>query len=85
MNCTDKLRQTDERVTIGGCKISLLLFEYDLVLLASFEFGLQHALNGFASARDIAGMKISTSKTEILHLSRNSVQCSLQVGGMSLQ
>ena len=30
-------------------------------------------------------MKISTSKTEVLHLSRNPVQCSLQVGGVSLK
>ena len=46
-----------------------------LVLLASFESGLQHALNGFAAAGEIAGMKISTSTTEFLHLSRISVQC----------
>ena len=30
-------------------------------------------------------MKISTSKTEVLHLSRNPVQCSLQVGSVSLK
>ena len=30
-------------------------------------------------------MKISTSKTEVLHLSKNSVQCSLLVGGVSLK
>ena len=30
-------------------------------------------------------MKISTSKTEVLHLSRNLVQCSLHVGGVSLK
>ena len=30
-------------------------------------------------------MKISTSKTEVLHFSRNPVQCSLQVGGASLK
>ena len=39
----------------------------------------------FAAACDIARMKISTSKTEVLHLPRNSVQCSLQVGGVSLK
>ena len=32
-----------------------------------------------------AGMKMSTSKTDVLHLSRNLVQCSLQVGGVSLK
>ena len=30
-------------------------------------------------------MKISTSKTEVLHISRNLVSCSLQVGGISLK
>ena len=81
----DKLSQTNECVTIGICKISLLLFVIDLILLASFESGLQYALNGFAAACNIAGMKISTSKTEVLRLSRNAAQCSLQVGGASLK
>ena len=76
----DGQSRTDECVTIRRCKIGRLLFEDDLVLLASTEFGLQHALNGFAAACDIAGTKISTSKTEVHHLSRNLVQCSLQVG-----
>ena len=62
----DKLSRTDECVTIGRCKISRLLFADDLVLLASSESGLQHALNGSAATCDIAGVKISTSKTEIL-------------------
>ena len=81
----DKLSQTDECVTIGRCKISRLLFADDLVLLAFAESGLQHALNGFADACDIAGMKISTPKTEVLHLSRNPIQCSLLVGGVLLK
>ena len=73
MNWIDKLSQTDECVTIGRCKIRGLLFRDDLVLLASLESGLQYALNGFSAACDIAGMKISTSKTKILRLSRNPV------------
>ena len=56
---------TDECVTIGRCKISGLLFADDLVFMASSESGLQHAFNGFAAASDIAGIKISTFKTEI--------------------
>jgi len=36
-------------------------------------------------ACDNAGMKISTTKTEVLHLSRNPDQCSLQVNGASLK
>ena len=85
MNRMDKLSRTDECVTIVRYKISRLRFADDLVLLASSESGLQHALNGFAAASDIAGMKISTSKTEVLYLSRNPVQSFLQVGGVSLK
>jgi len=39
----------------------------------------------FAATCDNAEMKISTSKIEILHLSRNPDQCSLQVRGASLK
>ena len=85
MNWMDKLSRTNECVTIGRCKITKLLFSDDLVLLASSESGLQSALNVFAAACDIAGMKISTSKTEVLHLSRYPVQCSQQVGCVSLK
>ena len=70
----DKLSRTNECATIGRCKISRLLFADDLVLLASAESGIQHALKGFAVACEIAGMKISISKSEILHLWRNPVQ-----------
>ena len=71
--------------TVLCCEISRLLFADNLVLLASYESGLKHALNGFAAACDIVGIKISTSKTENLHLLRNSVQSFLQVGGVSLK
>ena len=46
---------------------------------------MQRTLNGFATLCDIVGMKISTSKTEVLHLPRNLVQCSLQVGDASIK
>ena len=52
-----------------------LLFADDLVLLVSTEPGLQRALNRFADACDTAGMKTSTAKTAIFHLSRNPDQC----------
>ena len=81
----DNLSQTDESVTIGRCKTSRLLFADNLVLLASFESGLQHTFNRFAVACDIAGIKISTFKTEVFHLSRNSVKLYLLVGGVSLK
>ena len=74
MNWIDKCSQADECATIGNCKISRLLFADDLVLLSSTESGLQRALNSFADACNTAGMKISTAKTEVLHLSRNPDQ-----------
>jgi len=43
------------------------------------------ALNDFAAVCDNAGMKISSTKTEVLHLSRNPDQYSLQVSGASLK
>ena len=85
MNWIDKCSQADECATIGNCKISRLLFADDLVLLPSIEFGLQLALDSFADACNTAGMKISTTKTEVLHLSRNPDQCLLQVNGASLK
>ena len=85
MNWIDKCSQADECATIGNCKISRLLFANDLVLLSSTESGLQRALNSFADACNTAGMKISTVKTEVLHLSRNPDQCVLQVNGATLK
>ena len=81
----DKCSQADECATIGNCKISRLLFADDLVLLSSTESGLQRALNSFADACNTAGMKISTAKNEVLHLSRNPDQCVLQVNGATLK
>ena len=85
INWMDKLSQIDECVTIGRCKIGRLLFVNDVVLLVSSEFGLQHALHGFAAAYDINRMKISISKTEVLHVLKNPVQYSLRIGGVSLK
>ena len=62
MNWKDKLRQP---MSVSGPKHAKLV---SCFLLASLETGLQHALNGFAAACDIAGMKFSTSKTQVLHL-----------------
>ena len=85
MNWIDKCSQADEYVTIDSWKISCLLFADDLVLLSSTESGLQRALNSFADACNTAWMKISTAKTEVLHLSRNPDQCVLQVNGATLK
>ena len=85
MNWINKCSQADECATIRNCKISRLLFADNLVLLSSAESGLQRALNSFADACNTAGMKISTAKTEVLHLSRNPDQCVLQVNGATLK
>ena len=52
---------------------------------SSPESGLQRALNSVADACDTAGMKISTAKSEVLHLSRNPERCVLQVKGVTLK
>ena len=62
-----------------------LVFADDLVLLTFSESALQQLLNGFATACDIAGMRISTFKTEVMRITRNPLQSSLQVGGISLK
>ena len=85
MNWIDKCSQADEYATIENCKISRLLLADDLVLLSFSESGLQRALNSFADACNTAGMKISTTKTEVLHLSRNPDQYVLQVNGATLK
>ena len=85
MNWIDKCSQADEYATTANYKIIHLLFTDDLVLLSSTESGLQHALNSFADACNTAGTKISTAKTEVLHLSRNPDQCVLQVNGATLK
>ena len=56
-----------------------------ICLLSSTESGLQRALNSFADASDTTGMKTSMAKTELLHLSRNPDQYSLQVNGATLK
>ena len=85
MNWIDKCSQAGECATIRNCKISRLLCAYDLVLLSSTESGLQHTLYSSADACKTARMKISTAKTEVLHLSRNPDQCVLQVNGATLK
>ena len=85
MNWIDKCSQADECAVIGNCKLTCLLFADDLVLLSSTECGLQRALNSFADACNTAGMKISTAKTEVLYLSRNSDLRVLQVNRATLK
>ena len=72
-------------VKIGECTVQRLLFADDLVLLDSTQNGLQQALDRFSDACSVAGMKISTTKTETMCLSRQPKQCSLQIDGVPLK
>ena len=85
MNWIDKCSLADECASTVNCKISRRLFPDGMVLLSSTESGLQRALNSFADACNTVGMKISTAKTEVLHVSRNPDQCALQVNGATLK
>ena len=69
-------------VKIGDCTKQRLLFADDLVLLDYIQNGLQLALDRFSDACSVAGMKISTIKTETMCLSRKPKQCSLQIDGV---
>ena len=70
---------------LGAAGSIHLLFADGLVLLSSSQKGLQHAFNRLSAAYNLAGMKISIKKTEVLWLSRKPRQCTLQVNGNTLQ
>ena len=55
------------------------------MLLHSTQNGLQQALDEFSVASFVAGMKISTTKTETMCLSRQPKQCSLQIDVVPLK
>ncbi|XP_068187802.1 insulin receptor substrate 1-B [Antennarius striatus] len=69
--------QGPEGVRFGDHRISSLLFEDDVVLLASLNLDLQRALERFAAECDASGMRISTSKSEAMVLDRKRVVCPL--------
>ncbi|KAI3371667.1 hypothetical protein L3Q82_024232, partial [Scortum barcoo] len=69
-----------EGVRFGDLRIPSLLFADDVVLLASSSSGLQLSLGRFAAEYEAAGMRISTSKSEAMVLSRKGVYCPLRVG-----
>ncbi|KAI3368412.1 hypothetical protein L3Q82_025369 [Scortum barcoo] len=76
--------QGPEGVRFGNHRISSLLFADDVVLLASSSQDLQHVLGRFAAECEatLAGMRISTSKSEAMVLDRKRVaKCPLQVSG----
>ena len=64
-----KKNESCGEVKIGDCTVRRLLFADDLVLLDSTQNGLQQALDRFSDGCSVAGMKISTTKTETMCLS----------------
>ena len=68
----------------GELRTASLLFADDVVLMASSACDLQHSLDRFASECEAAGMRVSTSKSEAMVLSRKPVDCQLQVLGEPL-
>uniref|UniRef100_A0A3B3QGI4 Reverse transcriptase domain-containing protein n=1 Tax=Paramormyrops kingsleyae TaxID=1676925 RepID=A0A3B3QGI4_9TELE len=69
-----------EGVQFGDLRIRSLIFADDVVLLASSDRDLRLSLEQFAVECEAAEMKISTSKSETMVLSRKRVACSLRVG-----
>uniref|UniRef100_A0A3P8SLN3 Reverse transcriptase domain-containing protein n=1 Tax=Amphiprion percula TaxID=161767 RepID=A0A3P8SLN3_AMPPE len=68
-----------EGVRFGDLRIPSLLFADDVVLLASSCQDLQLSLDRFAAECEAVGMRISTSKSESMVLSRKRVECTLRV------
>ena len=68
-----------EGLQVGDLKIASLLFADDVVLMASSAVDLQHSLDQFVAECEAAGMRISTSKSEAMVLSRKPEDCLLRV------
>ena len=62
----------------GGLRIASLLFADDVVLMAPLACDLQHSLDHLAAECEAAGMRISTSKSEAMVLSRKPIECLTQ-------
>ena len=74
-----------EGVKLGQENISHLLFADDLVFLAESECSLQLMLERFETECSDACMRISTSKTNAMVVSRATSQCNLLVEGVALK
>jgi len=62
----DSHSRVEEDVMVGSCRINRLLLADELVLPASSQQSLQHALDRFSATCDRAGMKINTKNSEVL-------------------
>ena len=78
MDRISRCSQGAEGFQFSGVRISYLLFA--VVLLASSGGDLQLSLEQFAAKCEVAGMRISTSKSETMVLSWKWVGCLLWVG-----
>ncbi|KAK0132165.1 Retrovirus-related Pol polyprotein from type-1 retrotransposable element R2 [Merluccius polli] len=74
----------EENVRFGNLRIASLLFADDVILLASSDRDLQHALGRFAAECETVGMRVSTSRSEAMVICRKTVNCSLRVGSKLL-
>uniref|UniRef100_A0AAQ4PNU2 Reverse transcriptase domain-containing protein n=1 Tax=Gasterosteus aculeatus aculeatus TaxID=481459 RepID=A0AAQ4PNU2_GASAC len=84
MDRISRCSRGEEGLQFGGLRISSLLFADDVVLMASSVCDLQLSLERFAVECEAVGMRISTSKSEAMVLSRKPMDCLLQVGNVSL-
>ncbi len=84
MDRISRRSQGPEGVGFGDHAISSLLFADDVVVLATSDRDLQHALGRFAAECEAVGMRISASKSEAMVHSQKRVACPLQVGGVLL-
>ena len=83
MDRISKRSRVGEGLQFGGLNISVLLFEDDVVLMASSAFDPQHSLDRFAANCEAAG-RIRTAKSEAMTLRGKPVNCLLWVGNLSL-
>ncbi len=85
MNRISRRSQGVEGVRFGDLRIGSLLFADDVVLLASSGRDLQLSLDRFAAGCEVAGMRISTSKSKYMVLSWKRVECPLRVGDETIK
>ena len=58
------------------------LFTVDFVLFVSSDHELQHALGWFSDECEVAGMRVSMSKSEAMFLCWKMMDCSLRVASL---
>ena len=80
MDRISRRSQGGEGLQFGGLRIPSLLFADDVVLMAPSACDLQHSLDRFTAECEVTGMRISTSKSEAMVLSRKPMDCLLRVG-----